>query len=83
MNVGDTPTSLPSLPFTMTLPLLRPLAGLGALLVSTSAATLVAMPRPAGAQQNCFQVAAFVAPNPLRCQQIGQDYLGRPIWLCC
>ncbi|MEI8250997.1 MAG: hypothetical protein WCF98_07480 [Synechococcus sp. ELA057] len=41
------------------------------------------MPRPAGAQQNCFQVAAFVAPNPLRCQQIGQDYLGRPIWLCC
>jgi len=37
----------------------------------------------AQAQSRCVQVVAYTAPDLLRCQQIGQDYLGRPIWLCC
>lgn len=38
---------------------------------------------PVQAQSRCVQLVAWTAPNLLRCQQIGQDYLGRPIWLCC
>jgi hypothetical protein len=35
------------------------------------------------AQGRCYQVVRYVAPSPLRCQQVGVDHLGRPIWLCC
>jgi len=38
---------------------------------------------PAQAQSRCYQVVAYTPPNMLRCQQIGEDYLRRPIWLCC
>ena len=51
------------------------LAGLGAL-----ALTLASSPSLA---QSCYTVVAYVAPNPLRCQEVGRDQLGRPIWLCC
>lgn len=37
----------------------------------------------AQAQSRCHQVVAYTPPNMLRCQQIGEDYLRRPIWLCC
>jgi hypothetical protein len=37
----------------------------------------------AQAQSRCYQVVAYTPPNMLRCQQIGEDYLRRPIWLCC
>jgi len=50
--------------------------------IAAFAASVVLSPA-AFAQQQCYQVAAFVAPNQLRCQQIGTDYLGKPIWLCC
>lgn len=46
----------------------------------TSAALSVS---PAALSQQCYQVAAFVAPNQLKCQQVGTDYLGKPVWLCC
>lgn len=46
-------------------------------------AIAVSFPTTALAQNQCYQVAAFVAPNQLRCQQIGTDYLGKPVWLCC
>lgn len=59
------------------------LAGLGALLVGMAAATVLTTARPSVAQQRCYQVASYVAPNLLRCQQVGQDHLGRPIWMCC
>ncbi len=35
------------------------------------------------AQSRCYQVANWTAPDLLRCQQIGSDHLGRPIWMCC
>ena len=38
---------------------------------------------PAQAQSRCYQVVAYTPPDMLRCQQIGEDYLRRPIWLCC
>ncbi len=38
---------------------------------------------PAQAQSRCHQVVAYTPPNMLRCQQIGEDYLRRPIWMCC
>jgi len=50
--------------------------------IAAVAASVVLSPA-AFAQQQCYQVAAFVAPNQLRCQQIGTDYLGKPVWLCC
>jgi len=34
-------------------------------------------------QQQCYTVASFVAPNQLRRQAVGKDYLGKTIWLCC
>jgi hypothetical protein len=43
----------------------------------------VSVPEAALSQNQCYQVAAFVAPNQLRCQQVGTDYLGKPVWLCC
>lgn len=49
------------------------------------AAALLA-PSPAVAQyggSRCVQIVAYTAPNLLRCQQTGTDYLGRPIWTCC
>jgi hypothetical protein len=49
------------------------------------AAALLA-PTPAFAQyggSRCVQVVAYTAPDLLRCQQSGTDYLGRPIWTCC
>lgn len=49
--------------------------------IATSAG--LAMSPAALSQQQCYQVAAFVAPNQLKCQQMGTDYLGKPIWLCC
>jgi hypothetical protein len=50
--------------------------------IAAVAASVVLSPA-AFSQQQCYQVAAFVAPNQLRCQQIGTDYLGKPVWLCC
>ena len=50
--------------------------------IAAVAASVVLSPA-AFSQQKCYQVAAFVAPNQLRCEQIGTDYLGKPIWLCC
>jgi hypothetical protein len=38
---------------------------------------------PVLAQSRCYQVVSYTPPNMLRCQQIGEDYLRRPIWLCC
>jgi len=35
------------------------------------------------AQGQCVNVVAYVAPSPLRCQRVGTDHIGRPIWLCC
>lgn len=49
------------------------------------AAALLA-PTPAFAQyggSRCVQIVAYVAPDLLRCQQSGTDYLGRAIWTCC
>jgi hypothetical protein len=54
-------------------------------LLSFLVSTLLA-PAPVAAQYSsprCYQVAAYTAPNLLRCQQSGTDYLGRPIWTCC
>lgn len=56
------------------------LAALGSLLLSGVIGASVV---PVQAQSRCVQLVAWTAPNLLRCQQIGQDYLGRPIWLCC
>lgn len=67
----------------MTHTILRPLAGFSALLVGAAATSILALPRPASAYSQCVQVVAYVAPNQLRCQQIGTDYLGRPVWMCC
>jgi hypothetical protein len=50
--------------------------------IAAVAASVVFSPA-AYSQQQCYQVAAFVAPNQLRCQQVGTDYLGKPVWLCC
>lgn len=50
-------------------------AGIGAI--------LLALPAPSLAQNACYQVVAHIAPNPMRCQEIGRDFMGRPIWLCC
>ena len=59
---------------------LRRLPGLAAL---GAAAQLSLAAAPALAQGRCFQVVAYTPPDLLRCQQIGEDYLRRPIWLCC
>jgi hypothetical protein len=47
------------------------------------AAILLALPAPSLAQNACYQVVAYIAPNPMRCQEVGRDFMGRPIWLCC
>jgi hypothetical protein len=54
----------------------------------TTLALSVAVPlplslMPAQAQSRCSQVVAYTPPDLLRCQEIGEDYLRRPIWLCC
>lgn len=59
---------------------LRRLPGLAALAAATQLSLAAS---PALAQGRCFQVVDYVAPDLLRCQQIGEDYLRRPIWLCC
>jgi len=54
------------------------------LLTLTAISAGLAAAAPAAlSQQQCYQVAAFVAPSQLKCQQVGTDYLGKPIWLCC
>lgn len=40
-------------------------------------------PATALAQSRCYQVAAWTSPSLMRCQQVGQTQLGKPIWLCC
>lgn len=35
------------------------------------------------AQGRCYQVAAWMPPDMLSCQQVGTTDLGIPIWLCC
>jgi hypothetical protein len=47
------------------------------------AAILLGLPAPSLAQNACYQVVAYIAPNPMRCQEVGRDFMGRPIWLCC
>ena len=32
---------------------------------------------------SCYQVAAFIAPDLLRCTRAGTNYLGQAIWTCC
>jgi hypothetical protein len=49
-------------------------------LIATSAGLAIS---PAALSQQCYQVAAFVAPSQLKCQQVGTNHLGKPIWLCC
>ena len=39
--------------------------------------------RSGGGGGSCYQVASFVAPDPLGCTQVGTDYLGQAIWTCC
>jgi len=51
--------------------------------IAAVAASIVLSPAAFSQQRQCYQVAAFIAPDLLRCQQIGNDYLGKPIWLCC
>ena len=46
-------------------------------------ALLALAPSTAIAQSSCFHVAAWVSPDLMRCQQVGQTQLGIPIWLCC
>lgn len=46
-------------------------------------ALLALSPAAALAQDRCYQVTAWNSPSLLRCQQVGQNYLGKPIWLCC
>lgn len=56
------------------------------LLAALSLAAVAQLPlslSPVQAQSRCYQVVAYTPPNLLRCQQTGQDYLGRPIWTCC
>lgn len=47
------------------------------------AASLSLSAGAASAQSYCVQIVAWTAPNPMRCQEIGRDRMGRPIWLCC
>lgn len=35
------------------------------------------------AQGRCYQVASYLNPNALYCQEVGKDQFGRPVWLCC
>ncbi len=49
-------------------------------------AAAVPLPLGLGAAQTlrrCYQVVFDAPPNMLRCQQVGEDYLRRPIWPCC
>jgi hypothetical protein len=46
-------------------------------------ALLALAPSTAIAQSSCFHVAAWVSPDLMRCQRVGQTQLGIPIWLCC
>ena len=34
-------------------------------------------------QDYCYTVASFISPDILRCNRIGTNYLGKPIWTCC
>ena len=47
------------------------------------AALVLAPASPVLARNYCYYVASFVPPSTLRCQEVGEDYVGRPIWLCC
>jgi hypothetical protein len=53
------------------------------LITTGAAAVFIALGQAAIAQQQCYNVVAFVSPNPLKCQQVGVNNLGKPIWLCC
>ena len=46
-------------------------------------ALIALSPTASFAQGRCYQVAAWVSPDLMRCQQVGQTNLGIPIWLCC
>ena len=47
-------------------------------------AAAVAIALGAGsALANCYTASGYVAPDQLRCTQVGTDYLGKPIWQCC
>lgn len=54
----------------------------GAILLGAAITTALAT-TPGSAQQACYRVVSYIAPNPMRCQEVGRDNLGRPIWLCC
>jgi hypothetical protein len=56
------------------------------LLPALAASLILAGPAQATtllAQRRCFQVVDWIAPDLLRCKQVGTDYLGIPVWLCC
>ncbi len=46
-------------------------------------ALLALAPSTALAQSRCYQVAAWLPPDMLNCQEAGKTQLGMPIWLCC
>ena len=35
------------------------------------------------AQSRCYHVAAWLPPDLLNCQEVGQTQMGKTIWLCC
>lgn len=46
--------------------------------------TLITLsPAAALAQSRCYQVASWLPPDMMRCQEVGKTQLGIPVWLCC
>lgn len=77
---------MPGLPSLALLTMLRStlaaLVGIGALLASP-VLSIAALPTAASAQGRCYHIVSFLPPDLMRCQQVGRDQQGRPIWLCC
>lgn len=46
-------------------------------------ALITLSPAAALAGDRCYQVAAWLPPSMLNCQQVGETPMGKPIWLCC
>jgi hypothetical protein len=47
------------------------------------AASVVFSPAAFSQQDQCYQVASYSPPSFTKCQQVGTNQFGKPIWLCC
>ena len=53
------------------------------IILPLSAAACALVLGAGSALANCYTASGYVAPDLLRCTQVGTDYLGKPIWQCC